>query len=250
MPFILNIDTATEFASVCLSKDGVIIGFEENQEQKNHASFLQPAIKKLIDDNTFSLDNLDAIAVTNGPGSYTGLRVGLASAKGLCFALNKPLILLNTLEVMGLASRNKKLGIRNRELVVGVQPNKEEVETRNFLFCPMIDARRMEVFTALYDAELNEILKPTAMLLDANAFINELATHQIIFSGSGSFKMLELQPNNNIVFSDVQYTAKDMITLSEKMFNEKSYAHLAYSSPNYHKEFFTTAVKKQATSPL
>jgi tRNA threonylcarbamoyladenosine biosynthesis protein TsaB len=252
LPLILNIDTATEFASICLSRDGVVIGFEENQEQKNHASFLQPAIKKLMGIGNWELGNVNAIAVTNGPGSYTGLRVGLASAKGLCFALNKPLILLNTLQVMSVASRawlvasgNKELGIGNWEFEEQTrkETNKKQ-ETRNILFCPMIDARRMEVFTALYDAELNEILKPTAMILDNNSFANELANHQIIFSGSGSFKMKELQLNNNASFSDAQYSAKDMIAISKKMFEQKIFADLAYAAPDYHKEFYTTAIKK------
>ena len=247
MPLILNIDTATEFASICLSRDAVVIGFEENKEQKNHASFLQPSIKKLMEISEWDLSDIDAISVTNGPGSYTGLRVGLASAKGLCFALNKPLILLNTLEVMGLASRIMGLGIGNLELGKDEQTRNttnDKQQTRNLLFCPMIDARRMEVFTALYDAELNEILKPTAMILDNNSFSNELANYQIMFSGSGSFKMKELQLNNNASFSGVQYSAKDMIALSEKMFEQKMFADLAYAAPNYHKEFYTTAIKK------
>lgn len=247
MALILNIDTATEFASICLSRDGVVIGFEESKEQKNHASFLQPAIKKLMLDVRCTLYDIDAIAVTNGPGSYTGLRVGLASAKGLCFALNKPLILLNTLQVMCVASRTEESEIGNLELGKDEQTKNitnEKKQTRNLLFCPMIDARRMEVFTALYDAEINEILKPTAMILSNNSFENELANHQIMFSGSGSFKMKELQISDNATFSDVQYSAKDMISLSEKMFEQKMFADLAYAAPNYHKEFYTTAVKK------
>jgi tRNA threonylcarbamoyladenosine biosynthesis protein TsaB len=254
LPLILNIDTATEFASLCLSNDGIVIGFEENQEQKNHASFLQPAIKKLMFDVQSTLMDLDAIAITNGPGSYTGLRVGLASAKGLCFALNKPLIVLNTLQVMGLASREwlvasgvEELRIGNREL--GEHIHHTSYIVQRTLFCPMIDARRLEVFTALYDFELNEILKPAAIILDNSTFSNELANHRIIFSGSGSFKMKALQTNSNISFSDVKYSAKDMVTFSEKMFEQKIFADLAYSTPNYHKEFYTTAVKRQPTFP-
>lgn len=244
MPLILNIDTATEFASICLSRDGVVIGFEENREQKSHASFLQPAIKKIKGIGNWELGDIDAIAVTNGPGSYTGLRVGLASAKGLCFALNKPLILLNTLQVMAVASKSWELGIENWELGKKNYEIDEKQETKNVLFCPMIDARRMEVFTAIYDAELNEILKPTAIILDKNSFTNELANHQIIFSGSGSVKMKELQINNNASFSDVQYSAKNMVALSEKIFEQKSFADLAYSSPDYCKEFYTPMGKK------
>ncbi len=103
MALILNIDTATEYAGVCISNNNAVIAIEQSADQKNHASFVQPAIKKIIETSGYNLQMIEAIAVTAGPGSYTGLRVGLASAKGLCYALNKPLILLNTLEVMASA---------------------------------------------------------------------------------------------------------------------------------------------------
>src|SRR5471030_1220662 len=106
MPLLLNIDTATEHASVCISKDGSVVSLAESTEQKNHASFVQPAIAKLMAENDYRLADLDAVAVTIGPGSYTGLRVGLASAKGICYALGKPLITVNTLQVMAWAARD------------------------------------------------------------------------------------------------------------------------------------------------
>ena len=155
---------------------------------------------------------------------------------------------------MALASRewlfvNSKLEleIKNFELVKDSQMTNEtnkKQETRNVLFCPMIDARRMEVFTALYDNSLSEIIKPTAMVLDSESFASELQQHKIIFSGSGSFKMKELQHSDNGIFSDIQYSSKDMISLAEKMFQLKEFADLAYSSPNYHKEFYTPMGKK------
>ncbi len=231
MALILNIDTATEFASVCISNENEIIAYEENLEQKSHASFLQPAVKKMFDECEFSLNDLDAISVTNGPGSYTGLRVGLASAKGLCFALGKQLILLNTLDVMALASI-KELGIVNKELV------------NETLFCPMIDARRMEVFTALYDKNLNTIIAPCAMILDNQSFAEELTNNTIIFSGSGSSKLQELNFGHNAIVSNVLYSAKNMIELSLKKYQQKDFADLAYSTPDYHKEFYTPMGKK------
>lgn len=231
MALILNIDTATEFASVCISNENEIIAYEENLEQKSHASFLQPAIKKAMDNIQLAMKDIDAIAVTNGPGSYTGLRVGLASAKGLCFALNKPLILLNTLEVMAFASI-EELEIRNKELV------------NQTLFCPMIDARRMEVFTALYDKDLNALIAPCAMILDSQSFADELAKNKIVFSGSGSSKLQELNFGNNAITSNVLYSAKNMIELSLKKYQQKDFADLAYSTPDYHKEFYTPMGKK------
>ena len=195
MALILNIDTATEFASVCISNNNEVIAYEENLEQKSHASFLQPAIKKAMDNGQWSIENLDAIAVTNGPGSYTGLRVGLASAKGLCFALNKPLILLNTLDVMASASIEES-GIGNKELV------------NETLFCPMIDARRMEVFTAVYDTNLNTIIAPCAMILDNQSFAKELANNTIVFSGSGSSKLQELNFGDNAIIQQCSILCK------------------------------------------
>lgn len=234
MAVILNIDTATEFASVCISNENVIIAYEENLEQKSHAFFLQPAVKKIFDECEFVLNDLDAIAVTNGPGSYTGLRVGLSSAKGLCFALGKPLILLNTLDVMALASI-VELGINSSNL---------KPQTSNFLFCPMIDARRMEVFTALYDKNLHTIISPSAMILDSQSFTDELAKNKIVFSGSGSSKLQELNFGDNVIVSNVLYSAKNMIELSLKKYQQKDFADLAYSTPDYHKEFYTPMGKK------
>jgi len=146
------------------------------------------------------LKDIDAIAVTNGPGSYTGLRVGLSSAKGLCFALNKPLILLNTLEVMALASIE--------------QPE------NSTLFCPMIDARRMEVFTALYDRNLSVVIAPCAMVLDNQSFIDKLANNKIVFSGSGSSKLQELNLGDNAIISSIQYSAKIWCNFHLKIFTK------------------------------
>lgn len=224
MPLLLNIDTATEFASICISKNGNCIGFEENKDLKNHAAFLQPAIKKLVDELGINLNDLDAISVTNGPGSYTGLRIGLSSAKGLCFTLDKPLIVLNTLEVIA------------KDLIVkSISPN--------FLFCPMIDARRMEVFTAIYTNNLHEIIKPCALIIDASTFETELKNNQIIFGGSGYLKLKTILKNANAIFNTTHHSAKNMIELSEKKYNEKNFADLAYSTPNYHKEFYTPIKK-------
>lgn len=227
MSLILNIDTATEFASICLSKDNGVLCYTENKEQKNHASFLQPAIQQMMDEVGYALQNIDAIAVTIGPGSYTGLRVGLASAKGLCFALNKPLIALNTLQV-----------IANSVI------NNDEPAENHKLICPMIDARRMEVFTALHNYQLNEVLPTQALILDENSFAVELNESKIIFCGNGSAKFQNILKNDNASFSSVQYSAKNMVSLSYKKFMEKDFADLAYSSPFYGKEFYTTTPKK------
>ncbi len=224
MPLVLYIDTATEHASVCLGRDGETIALRESHEQKNHASFIQPVIKELLSSASIDPLTLDAIAVTAGPGSYTGLRVGLASAKGLCYAWKKPLILLNTLEVMAQALLSEAKDIP------GFQ---------NMLFCPMIDARRMEVFTALYDADLQAIQPASAMILNELSFANELSSHKIIFGGSGSIKMKEIVRHANVILSHAQHTASHMLSLAEQAFAKAEFADIAYAEPFYLKEFFT-----------
>ena len=223
MALLLNIDTATEYASVCLTDNGVKIGFAANADQKNHGAFLQPAIQQLFKNAGRSLKNIDASSVSNGPGSYTGLRVGLASAKGLCFALNKPLITINTLEVMAIAA---------------IQSIGQPLNTATY-FCPLIDARRLEVFTALYDENLNAILSPTAIIIDENSFENELQKNRIIFFGSGHQKLQNILQHTNAVFSSVQHNAQHVGILAELNFAKKEFADLAYSEPFYLKEFYS-----------
>lgn len=221
MALLLNIDTATEHASVCLSKDGEVLGMIESTEQKNHASFVQPAIQELMSGAGFSLKQLNAVAVTAGPGSYTGLRVGMASAKGICYALDKPLILVNTLEVMAQA-------------VVSREP----LFTIDFLLCPLIDARRMEVFTAVYDSHLHEIKSPHALIVDENSFAYHLQTKKLLFSGSGHAKLKEMLNIPAAVFSNIQHNAGDLATRALKAYLSGHFADLAYSEPLYVKEFF------------
>ena len=230
MPLILNIDTATEYASVCLSNDGKLLAIENSVDQKNHASFIQPAIKKIFSESGFSLTEVDAISVSNGPGSYTGLRVGLSSAKGLCYALNKPLILLNTLQVIA-----KSIAIKCDSNI--------KISSQSFLICPMIDARRMEVFTALYGTNGQVIVEANALVLTEQSFTEHLQNNQIVFGGSGSSKFKNILHHPNAMFVTTIHSAENMITLSEKAFTENNFADLAYSEPLYLKEFFSPAPK-------
>jgi tRNA threonylcarbamoyladenosine biosynthesis protein TsaB len=220
LALILNIDTATENASVALCNKEMVLALESNTIQNEHASFLQPAIEKIINNTGISLQQLDAIAVSNGPGSYTGLRVGLASAKGLCFALNKPLITLNTLEVMATAT---------------IAENKEG------LHCPMIDARRMEVFTAIYNSSLEPQILPSAMILEENSFEKLLKKDKIIFSGSGSLKAKNIIHHSNAIFSTTVYNAAFANKISQSKYKNNVFENVAYATPNYLKEFYTTA---------
>ena len=229
MPLILNIDTATEYASVCLSNDGKLLAIENSVDQKNHASFIQPAIKKIFSESVFSLTDVDAIAVSNGPGSYTGLRVGLSSAKGLCYALNKPLILLNTLQIIANSIAKEY---------------ESKTFSEPFLICPMIDARRMEVFTTLYDTNGQVIIEPNALVLTEQSFAEQLQNNLIVFGGSGSSKFKNILQHTNAIFVATIHSAEDMITLSEKAFTENNFGDLAYAEPLYLKEFFSPAPKE------
>lgn len=215
MPFLLHIDTALEKASIMLSRNGQRIAIAENSSQKDHASWLQPSILDLSKNNEFSLDDLDAIAVTIGPGSYTGLRVGLATAKGLCFALNKPLIAINTLDLMASGA----------------------VSVQTELICPMIDARRMEVYTAIYDKDLQYLLKPTSIILDPSSFEKKLAAHTISFFGNGSGKFSSICKNYNASFPDITTNMDNMITMAEKSMENNVFADLQTIEPLYIKNF-------------
>jgi tRNA threonylcarbamoyladenosine biosynthesis protein TsaB len=222
MALLLNIDTATEHASVCLSRDGALLGIESNVNQKDHAAFIQPAIQRLLLSANVSLSSVDAVAVSNGPGSYTGLRVGLSTAKGICYALDKPLILINTLQIIAAAA-------------IQTTNNND----RSILYCPMIDARRMEVFTAVYDCLLKEVIAPTAMILDEDSFQHLSSQHKIIFSGSGADKFKNVVVKDNKSFLNTKHDAGHMITIAENAYLLKAFADKAYSEPYYLKEFFT-----------
>lgn len=227
MALILQIDTATEYASICLSSNGVPIHSMESADQKNHGSFLQPAIQEIIKIAGIKLSELDAVAVTDGPGSYTGLRVGLASAKGLCYALEKPLITINTLQLIAISAINE-MGS----------------EASNAWYVPMIDARRMEVFTAVYDAMLTTIEAPNAKILDESSFSSILVHKTLIFCGSGSHKFKGICLHPNAHFTKVQHQSSDMSRLAFNALREKSFANLAYCEPFYLKSFYSPPPKK------
>ena len=230
MPLILNIDTATDHAGVCLSREEEILATAENSDQKQHGSFIQPAIQQLFAVTGLGFSAIDAVSVTAGPGSYTGLRVGLSTAKGLCYALDKPLILLNTLDVMAISA------LREKSLL--------PPDDRDFLLCPMIDARRLEVFTALYNNLQQPVLQPEALVLQADSFAAYLENYLIYFSGNGSFKWKNMVQHPHAFFLHTKYSVTDMISLSLGAFKLKSFADIAYSEPFYLKEFYSTQKKQ------
>jgi tRNA threonylcarbamoyladenosine biosynthesis protein TsaB len=226
MSLILNIDTAFENATVSLALEGEILSQKKNDQVNNHASWLHKAVEDLFTNCNHNLNNLNAIAVVAGPGSYTGLRVGMAAAKGLCYTKGIPLIAVNTLELMAFAM---KANYEEKSLVNDDEP---------LLFCPMIDARRMEVYTALYNNELNIVLAPTPLLLEDDYFDRFLEKNRVIFFGNGSHKLKTLKNKKNVSFSDYNYTTKDVALLTYKNLLSFCFTNLAYSEPFYIKDFY------------
>jgi len=226
MALILNIYTATETASVGLMEGEKELSVEINKEQRDHSSWLQNAIQRILTASGRSVSDLNAIAVAEGPGSYTGLRVGMATAKGLCFALNIPLITESTLKIMALASVEN--WHKNNSI------NKQQI----ILFCPMIDARRLEVFSAVYNEELDIVEKAAARILDESSYNDLLLEHKVVFSGSGSDKFERLISNKNADFQTVNVTAAQLGTLSYQKYLRSEFADLAYAEPAYLKEVY------------
>jgi tRNA threonylcarbamoyladenosine biosynthesis protein TsaB len=222
MAIILNIDTSQELASICLSKDETNLGLLINENQSDHASWIHIAIQQLIKQSEITLQQLDAVAVTIGPGSYTGLRVGLATAKGLCYALHKPLLTIPTLQMMANAAKS----------------------TSAELICPMIDARRKEVYAAIYDKKMTEVLPAEAIEIDPATYQSYIAAHTICFMGSGSKKLQALVEMPNARFENIAFNAMHLISLTLEKYKLQDFASLAYAEPLYIKEFYTTGRRK------
>ncbi|RZK21262.1 MAG: tRNA (adenosine(37)-N6)-threonylcarbamoyltransferase complex dimerization subunit type 1 TsaB [Pedobacter sp.] len=228
MAKILQIETATQVCSVALSIDGKTISVREEIGQNLHASNLTLFIDEVIKTAKLTYHELDAITVSKGPGSYTGLRIGVSTAKGLCYALDKPLIAIETLKMMsaGFLFEN---------------PN------YSGLICPMIDARRMEVYTTVFDSELN-ILEPTsAKIIDETSFSDLLASNKITFLGDGAEKCAETITHSNAVFDNTNFnSAKYLSPLAHDAFKQTFFEDVAYFEPFYLKDFVVTQPKKKA----
>ncbi|HXB91131.1 MAG TPA: tRNA (adenosine(37)-N6)-threonylcarbamoyltransferase complex dimerization subunit type 1 TsaB [Puia sp.] len=223
MALILNIDTATEKAGIGLSMDGNLLSSAINEQQKDHASWLHPAVHRLIGDTGFTLKDLHAVAVTAGPGSYTGLRVGMAAAKGFCYALDIPLITENELKVMAFTAR-------------------EQFPGADF-YCPMIDARRMEVFTTVYQTDLVALMPTVAMIIDAGSFSDYLSRGLVSFFGDGSGKCKPIITASSAVFNDIKMDLRYLGMLSFYRYLQQEFTGVAYSEPAYTKEFYTHTKK-------
>ena len=219
--YILQINTAFNEASIGIGLNGSLVDESINTTQQEHAGFLQPAIQELCQRSGIGLKTLAAVSVMNGPGSYTGLRVGLAAAKGICYALKIPLICINTLDWIAFGNLSD-----NFDLV-----------------CPMIDARRMEVFTGLYSREMNRIFEPSALVLDEQSFAAQLAEQRIGFVGNGADKWKEICTHPNAVFPASLEDTRHFCHMTMVSYQQNQFADLAYAEPFYTKEFFNTQKK-------
>ena len=220
MSLLLCIDSSMENASVSISREGSVLQHLTNNVQKDHAAFLHVAIAELLKKHKLKSSDLDAVAVSSGPGSYTGLRVGFAAAKGLSFALNKPLISIGTLEMMAKAVQMKG----------DLNPGE--------LFCPMIDARRAEVYTGLYTQDIETVQPPHALILTAASFEDELLNNKIFFFGNGVSKFQQIVSNANAVFLEMPETISALAALAFYKFNCHDFVPVMSAAPQYVKEFY------------
>ncbi|WP_126244580.1 tRNA (adenosine(37)-N6)-threonylcarbamoyltransferase complex dimerization subunit type 1 TsaB [Chitinophaga rhizosphaerae] len=220
MAQILHIDTATSIGSVCLARNGQVVETIHNTDQREHAATITRNIGELMKRHGVAHTDIDAIAVSAGPGSYTGLRVGTATAKGLCYTWKKPLIAISTLQMMA----------------AGMQAQRP---SEDVLYAPMIDARRMEVFTAVFDQNLEALLPPQAMVLEPHSLDNFIAQKTVIFFGDGAPKWRQLlgEPTNTL-FPSYEISAGHMVGLAAKAFADKDFQDVAYFAPHYLKAFF------------
>lgn len=228
MALILNIETSTEVCSVVLARDGVVIQSRENLTGQNHARLVTVLIDELLSASDITIDQIDAVAVSGGPGSYTGLRIGVSVAKGICYASNLALIAITSLEAMA-------------HYVIHNLKNYHLPETENILFCPMIDARRMEVYTAFYDKNGTQIRKIQADIIDHQSYLSYLENNTVLFFGNGSSKCRDAVTHPNAIFIDgIITSAKNMIPLAERYFGLQKFVDVAYYEPFYLKDFVAT----------
>ncbi|MBC8319967.1 MAG: tRNA (adenosine(37)-N6)-threonylcarbamoyltransferase complex dimerization subunit type 1 TsaB [Bacteroidetes bacterium] len=224
MAKILNIETSTRVCSVALSIDGKVVSVQESHTKNSHAELITLFSNKVVTAAGLKFTDLDAVSVSKGPGSYTGLRIGVSTAKGFCYGLEIPLISIGTLKAMAIGMKNN------------FQYNNDLINT---LFCPMIDARRMEVYTALFSSTLDEVEITSAKIIDSDSFGDYLSANKLIFAGDGALKCKEtLSHHPNAVFiDDFHPSATYLCEIAEQKFHKKEYENTAYFEPFYLKNF-------------
>ncbi len=224
MPLILSIETGTEVCSIALSDGDKLLGHLESNDGMAHGRLLSPYIETLLREQNVSMANLDAVAVSEGPGSYTGLRIGVSTAKGICYGTGKPLIAVNSLQSLTM-------------LAMQLNPQVD-------LLCPMIDARRMEVYTALFNTTGEPVNSTSAEIINEQSFSDMLHVKRIAFFGNGAAKCKETILSPNAVFLEVAHSAIGMIPIAYDRYLRKDFVDTAYFEPLYLKDFIVTSSKK------
>lgn len=218
MAILLCIETSTEICSVAIANNNQLLALEEVSEGNSHAKLLMSFVDKVLTTANIAINEIDAVCFSEGTGSYTGLRIGLSTAKGLCYTLDKKLIHVSTLQSMAWGAR-KAMAL-------------------DAYYCPMIDARRMEVFTAIYDSRLAIVEEVKSKIITENTFIEIAKEQPLVLSGNGLEKCKEvIKETPNLIFSNVQTSAAYMIELAYEKYEKQQFENVAYVEPFYLKEF-------------
>jgi len=228
---ILNIETATDICSVSLSNNGILKDIREISEGRSHAGTLTVFINEILESNKLSACDLNAVAVSMGPGSYTGLRIGVSVAKGICYGADLPLIAIPTLEAMF-------VGMQDKLRLEGMDIKSDDI------FAPMIDARRMEVYLALFNAEGNVVKETSAVIIEPETFQSYLRKNKMYFFGSGSEKLSNIIISENAIFNGgFKISSSYMIPIAQMKFEKQQFENIAYFEPFYLKDFLATIPK-------
>ncbi len=228
---ILCLETSTAVCSVALVDNSNVIALRESLDGQNHAEKITIFIDEVMKEANISYNELEAIAVSKGPGSYTGLRIGVSTAKGLCYAMEKPLIAIDTLAAMteGFLDNNfdNDTNIMSSSL------------SSSSIFCPMIDARRMEVYSAFFTEDMKKISDTEALIIDENSFSDLKLNHHLYLFGDGADKLISLFENeeNITVIEKFHCSAAYMARLAEEAFKNNDFVDTAYFEPFYLKDF-------------
>lgn len=222
IPTILHIETATDVCSVALSRGAEVIGLKEEAGGNNHAKHLLPFVEEALKQGGCTVKDLDGVAVSVGPGSYTGLRIGVSTAKGIAYTAGIPVMAVGTLE----------------SIAQGARESWTDTSTEPLQIVPMLDARRMEVFTTRYDFDMQSLEEVSAKIVDENTFAELLSEHKVLFCGNGMPKCREiLSANPNAFFAEVSVSAKNMLPAALRKWQNSDFENVAYFEPFYLKEY-------------
>lgn len=237
MSLILCIETGTNICSAALSHNGALLSLRESEEGRDHAQKLASFIDELFRENDIDAQELDAVAVGMGPGSYTGLRIGTSVAKGICYGTGKPLIGIGSLKSLAMvAVEDYNAGI------IECGPIEET------LLCPMIDARRMEVYSAVYDSTGDELLPVGARIIDEDSLSDFMPGRQILLFGGGAMKCHKVMRRPGLLYASVAPSARGMAALADNKFQNGEFEDIAYFEPLYLKEFVAGTPKKSLSA--